>query len=97
MSEADKVLELCRECFPVLEEVVHLVERARSGERAVPVVGDGSPGTQVGCAHGSWRLGDVLPAAEAGPNGCTGTKADGSACAGRAGEDGRCAAHKDTP
>jgi len=33
---------------------------------------------------------------EAGPNGCTGTTKAGAACSGRAGDDGRCAAHKET-
>lgn len=33
--------------------------------------------------------------AAAGPAGCTGRRRDGAVCAGRAGEDGRCAVHKD--
>jgi hypothetical protein len=89
--------ELCADCFPLLEELVQLALRARSGEHAVPVVGDGSPDTQVGCAHGSWRLGDVLTELEGIARACTETTKDGAPCKGRAGDDGRCAAHKDAP
>lgn len=89
------VSDLC-ECLPPPEELARLAENAQAG-RWEAFVGTGDPDTYVACPHGSWRLGDVLPAEGAGPNGCTGTKADGSECAGRAGEDGRCAAHKDTP
>lgn len=35
--------------------------------------------------------------AAAGPNGCTGTAKSGQPCAGRGGEDGRCAVHKEKP
>ena len=96
MSE---LAELCALCIPPLERLLELARRALAGEHAVPVVGDGSAGTEFGCEHGRWRLGDLLPELEAvaGPNGCTKPKSDGSPCAGRAGEDGLCAAHKDQP
>ena len=92
-SVSEPQADLCADCFPPLEDVSALAVRARSGERAVPVVGDGSADTQIGCAHGSWRLGDVLTDLV---RACTGTTKAGDPCQGRAGEDGRCAAHKDT-
>ena len=87
--------DLCA-CFPPPDELARLAENAQAG-RSEAFVGAGDPDTVLACEHGSWRLGDVLPAPDAGPNGCTVPKADGTACAGRAGEDGRCAAHKDPP
>ncbi len=54
--------DLCG-CFPAVDGpdgLSVLAARAREGERAVPYVGDGSADTVISCAHGSWRLGDVL-------------------------------------
>lgn len=47
-------------CFPTDEDLAAYAERALTGERAVPYVGDGSADTVISCAHGTWRLGDVL-------------------------------------
>ena len=87
--------DLCA-CFPPPAELARLAENAQAG-RSAAFVGTGSPDTVLACPDGSWRLGDVLAGLEgnAGPGGCTKPKADGSACSGRAGEDGRCAAHKE--
>ena len=51
--------ELCG-CFPGGEDLAAFAERALTGERAVPYVGDGSADTVISCDHGTWRLGDVL-------------------------------------
>jgi len=89
------VSDLCF-CFPPPAELARLAENARAGRKEA-FVGTGSPDTVLACGHGSWPLGDVLAGLEggAGPGGCTKPKADGSPCQGRAGEDGRCAAHKE--
>lgn len=47
-------------CFPHPGELAGLAERALTGERAVPYVGDGSADTVISCGHGTWRLGDIL-------------------------------------
>lgn len=51
--------DLC-DCFPGGEDLAGYAERALTGERGVPFVGDGSADTVVSCGHGEWRLGDVL-------------------------------------
>lgn len=80
----------CR-CWPDPELLGSFVRRARDGEHGVPVVGDGSADTMIGCAHGTWRLGDlpgdVKPA-------CTEETKAGEPCKGTPGPDGLCAAHK---
>jgi Family of unknown function (DUF5763) len=78
----------CR-CFPPAAELGRLAEAARKGGRVV-FVGDGSDDTEIGCEHGTWRLGDVLGSSA----GCQGTTKAGEPCQGRAGADGFCAAHK---
>ncbi len=83
--------DLCEGCFPPIEDIATLAGHARSGETRVGVVGDGSPETVIGCGHGSWKLGDLLPT-----EGCIKPKADGSPCKGRPGDDGLCGSHKDT-
>ena len=55
--------ELCAECLPAPAEVARLAENAQAG-RAEAFVGTGDPETVLACAHGEWRLGDVLDAAE---------------------------------
>ena len=54
---------LCPACFPAPGEVARLAENAQAG-RAEAFVGTGHPETVLACAHGSWRLGDVLDAAD---------------------------------
>lgn len=56
--------DLCPECLPAPAEVARLTENAQAG-RAEAFVGTGDPETVLACAHGEWRLGDVLDAAEA--------------------------------
>ncbi len=56
---SDQDLRDC-DCFPGDEDLAAYAERALTGERAVPYVGDGTPDTVISCAHGTWRLGDVL-------------------------------------
>ena len=87
------VSDLCT-CFPPPAELARLAENAQAG-RSAAFVGTGDPDTVLACQHGSWRLGDVLADAESAARACTGTTKDGAACKGRAGEDGRCAAHKE--
>ena len=84
------VSDLCG-CFPPPAELARLAENARAGRKEA-FVGTGDPGTVLACGHGSWPLGDVLAASA---RACTGTTKDGAPCKGRAGEDGRCAAHKE--
>jgi hypothetical protein len=86
-------------CFPAPAEIGRLAEIAATGRQA-PFVGTGHPDTMLACEHGQVRLGDVLDAlaageAEAEVTGCTGTTKAGEPCQGRAGADGRCAAHKE--
>jgi len=87
------VSDLCG-CFPAPAELARLAENAQAG-RSAAFVGTGSPDTVLACEHGSWPLADVLAEAEGNGRACTGTTKDGAACKGRAGEDGRCAAHKE--
>ena len=89
------VSDLCG-CFPAPAELARLAENAQAG-RSAAFVGTGSPDTVLACPDGTWRLGDVLAEAEGNGRACTGTTKDGAACKGRAGEDGRCAAHKEDP
>jgi len=94
------VSDLCG-CFPAPAELARLAENAQAG-RSAAFVGTGSPDTVLACQHGSWLLLVALAEAaaqaalaEASARACTGTTKDGAACKGRAGEDGRCAAHKE--
>jgi hypothetical protein len=95
-------------CFPAPAEIGRLAEIAATGRQA-PFVGTGHPDTMLACPHGQVRLGDVLAALAAGEGEgeeeagaedpaagvCTGTTKAGDPCQGRAGADGRCAAHKE--
>jgi hypothetical protein len=78
-------------CWPEPERLGEFLKRARAGEHGVPVVGDGSPDTQIGCAHGRWRLGDLI--GDVKPT-CTEATKAGDPCKGTPGPDGLCAAHK---
>ena len=60
--------DLCPECLPAPAEVARLTENAQAG-RVEAFVGSGDPETVLACAHGEWRLGDVLDAAEAAAGG----------------------------
>ena len=80
-------------CFPPAAELARIAENAQVGRREA-FVGTGDPDTILACVHGSYRLGDVLDAAQ---RGCSGTTKAGEPCQGRGGEDGLCAAHKETP
>jgi hypothetical protein len=82
-------------CLPDAKVLKTLAARARNGGgAALPYVGDGSPGTAVGCAHGSWRLGDLTDPAPETPTACTEQTKAGNPCQGTPGPDGLCAAHK---
>lgn len=92
MSASD---DLCGTCFPAPEEIARLAENAQAG-RSEAFVGTGHPETVLACAHGEWQLGELLsPRAEGGSPACTELTAAGEPCKGRAGPDGRCAAHKE--
>lgn len=80
-------------CFPGAGELAVLADAARRGHRHIPFVGDGSLDTELGCEHGTVRLGDVLDAAA---RACSATTKAGEPCKGTAGADGLCAAHKET-
>jgi hypothetical protein len=84
-------------CFPPAAELARIAENAQVG-RTEAFVGHGDPEQALTCVHGTWRLGDVLEAlaAESG-GGCSGTTKAGEPCQGRGGDDGLCAAHKETP
>jgi hypothetical protein len=80
----------CGICFPAPPQLAALAENARAGHPG-PFVGTGDPDMQLACAHGAWRLGDVIaePAAA-----CSETTKAGEPCKGTPGADGLCAAHK---
>jgi hypothetical protein len=82
-------------CLPEAEELARLAKAARDGHRNIPYVGDGTPDTVIGCAHGDpVRLGDLAADEDAPARACGGTTAAGEPCKGRPGPDGFCAAHK---
>ena len=56
---------LCAVCFPAPAEMARLAENAQAGRREA-FVGTGDAETVLACAHGGWRLGGILDAAEAG-------------------------------
>jgi hypothetical protein len=55
---------LCGVCFETLPQLAAYAAQARESGLPRPFVGLAGPDDEIGCPHGSWRLGDLLAADE---------------------------------